>query len=65
VVPKLRAALDVPLAVEGMGLAVDASIGLACYPDNGRSLDELLRIADRDMYDAKQRARRERGRAPD
>ena len=35
-------------------LEVDASIGIARFPHDGRDADELLRCADIAMYDAKE-----------
>ncbi|WP_250285619.1 MULTISPECIES: putative bifunctional diguanylate cyclase/phosphodiesterase [unclassified Frankia] len=42
-----------PVAVEGMMLSVEASIGIACLPEDGDTVDELLRRADVAMYQAK------------
>ena len=36
---------------------LSASIGLAAYPDHGASRDELLRLADRTMYQSKKQGR--------
>jgi diguanylate cyclase (GGDEF)-like protein len=33
------------------------SIGLACFPDDGRTLDALAARADRALYQAKQEGR--------
>ncbi|MFZ5877017.1 MAG: diguanylate cyclase [Nitrospirota bacterium] len=38
---------------ESMGQRLDLSIGVAVYPEHGRSLDELIRLADRALYIAK------------
>ncbi|KAF0223910.1 MAG: hypothetical protein FD176_1620 [Rhodospirillaceae bacterium] len=42
-----------PLIVDGTELSVDLSIGIACYPQDGRSAGELLRHADHAMYQVK------------
>jgi len=42
--------------VEGVKLTVRPSIGIALYPEHGRSPQELLKNADLAMYAAKQRA---------
>lgn len=47
---RLRSALEAPFEHEGCGLRVGASIGVAHYPADGRSLDELARLADHLMY---------------
>jgi diguanylate cyclase (GGDEF)-like protein len=33
------------------------SIGVACFPDDGRTLDALATRADRALYEAKQKGR--------
>jgi diguanylate cyclase (GGDEF)-like protein len=43
-----------PCEVEGLKLSVRASIGIALYPEDGRSAQELLKNADIAMYAAKQ-----------
>jgi diguanylate cyclase (GGDEF)-like protein len=51
-----RRLLDVlrePIAVSGLNVEIDASIGVALAPDHGTELDTLLRCADVAMYDAK------------
>jgi predicted signal transduction protein with EAL and GGDEF domain len=50
---RLLAALDRPLEVESLALHIAASIGIACYPQHGRTIDELLRHADVALYCAK------------
>jgi diguanylate cyclase len=51
---KLHAALEEPFTLEGLALDVEASIGLALYPEHGNDPDELLQRADIAMYVAKQ-----------
>ncbi len=38
---------------ESLGQRLDLSIGVAIYPEHGRSIDELIRLADRALYIAK------------
>ncbi len=38
---------------EGNTLYLDASLGSACFPDEGSSLSELIELADRRMYQCK------------
>ena len=46
-------ALAQPFAIGGAEHLVSASIGIAVYPEDGRSADELVRNADTAMYRAK------------
>lgn len=48
-------AIQQPFQVQQMSLEVDASIGIAFYPEHGRQSHELLRSADVAMYNAKHR----------
>lgn len=41
------------LMVEGHRLSISASMGIALYPDQGESLDDLLRNAENALYQAK------------
>lgn len=45
------------LAIDGQQVAATVSIGIACYPEDGRSLDALAARADRALYLAKQEGR--------
>ncbi|MDP2431728.1 MAG: EAL domain-containing protein [Pseudomonadota bacterium] len=46
-------ALHQSIAIDGHELSVGASIGIALYPDDGDSVDKLLRSADSALYAAK------------
>lgn len=50
---KLLTAIEQPIQYQAQEVAVSASIGLASFPEDGKSLDELLAIADSNMYDKK------------
>jgi diguanylate cyclase (GGDEF)-like protein len=50
---RLRAELQRPFGFGGMGLTVDASIGIAVGPGHSGSAEELLQLADLAMYRAK------------
>jgi diguanylate cyclase (GGDEF)-like protein len=53
----LVSALAIPLKVEGHIIQTGLSIGVALYPDHGRSPDELHAAADQAMYLAKRGSR--------
>ena len=53
VAERLLAALDHPLEVDSVALHICASIGIACFPNHGRSAPELMRHADVALYCAK------------
>jgi len=46
-----------PLPLEGRMIACSVSIGVACFPEDGRSLDALAARADRALYQAKKKGR--------
>jgi diguanylate cyclase (GGDEF)-like protein len=47
---KLNAALNQDLMLEGKQLSLSASIGMAIYPEDGQTIDELMKAADKNMY---------------
>ncbi len=47
------ATLSLPMRIEGAEVFVGASIGLALYPEHGRTFADLLRVADAEMYRVK------------
>jgi diguanylate cyclase (GGDEF)-like protein len=58
VAERIRAAISArPLAVDGHSVAATVSIGVACYPEDGRTLDMLASRADRALYQAKEDGR--------
>jgi diguanylate cyclase (GGDEF)-like protein/PAS domain S-box-containing protein len=50
---KLREALTEPIAVAGLALEVESSIGIALAPDHGLDVETLIRHADVAMYVSK------------
>ena len=50
---KIRQALEQPVMVGDLPLAIEASIGVSIYPDDGTDVDTLLQHADVAMYTAK------------
>ncbi|MGE0874702.1 MAG: putative bifunctional diguanylate cyclase/phosphodiesterase [Burkholderiales bacterium] len=57
VADKLVAAIAQPFRLDGTELVLTVSIGIACFPDNGRDAETLLRNADAAMYAAKDTGR--------
>ncbi len=57
VAAKLRAAVREPLELEGGDARLDASVGVALFPDHGRDADALMRAADGAMYHVKGQGR--------
>jgi diguanylate cyclase (GGDEF)-like protein/PAS domain S-box-containing protein len=51
---KMLAVVAHPVHIEGRTLEVTASIGIACYPEDGNDPEVLLRNADNAMYRAKE-----------
>jgi diguanylate cyclase (GGDEF)-like protein len=49
----IRAKLAAPMSLDEMTLHVDASVGIATYPEHAESAVELLQRADIAMYEAK------------
>lgn len=54
---KILTAFAAPFSVKGRDLFISVSIGIACYPTNGRDITELVQYADAAMYHAKSRGR--------
>jgi diguanylate cyclase (GGDEF)-like protein len=55
VAARLRAALAQPVHLDGMSFEVEASVGIALYPDDAGSVELLMQRADVAMYLAKER----------
>ena len=53
VATRLQDALRRPFALRGVAVELEASIGVALYPEHGTSIGRLLQRADVAMYDAK------------
>jgi len=54
-IKKLKQIIEQALVVDELSLKVSASIGVANYPEQGDTLEGLLRIADEAMYADKQK----------
>ncbi|WP_192805005.1 putative bifunctional diguanylate cyclase/phosphodiesterase [Noviherbaspirillum aerium] len=58
VAQKIQEALVVPFDVDACQMHVSASIGISTYPQDGVTVDALMRAADTAMYHAKSNGRR-------
>lgn len=54
---RLQSVLEKPLTIQGQELHVSMSIGIAVYPEDGETPDELLKHADSAMYNAKEKGK--------
>ncbi|MEJ2711862.1 MAG: EAL domain-containing protein [Acidihalobacter sp.] len=50
---RLNESLSQPIRIQGHDVTTQASTGIALYPDNAENFDELLKMADAAMYEAK------------
>ncbi|MGB5569445.1 MAG: EAL domain-containing protein [Sedimenticolaceae bacterium] len=57
VAQKLLDSLHEPFDIQGHQLYVTASIGISLYPDDGETVDELVRNSDAAMYRAKEKGK--------
>jgi diguanylate cyclase (GGDEF)-like protein len=55
---RVRGAFKEPFALRDIDLCVSASVGGGVWPEHGRTIDELVRHADEEMYAAKASGRR-------
>jgi diguanylate cyclase (GGDEF)-like protein/PAS domain S-box-containing protein len=55
---KLLGIISQPVFVEGRTLSPSASVGIALFPDDAATADELMQAADEALYDAKDAGRR-------
>jgi len=56
-VERVRHAVETPIDYAGLKLQVGVSIGVAIVPDDGDGVQDLIRRADRRMYEDKQKRR--------
>ena len=54
---KILVAIRWPFTIDGHGIQVSTSVGIAIYPDDGEDEDTLLKNADIAMYQAKDQGR--------
>jgi diguanylate cyclase (GGDEF)-like protein len=54
VAERIRKGLDQPFVVSGLTLEVEASIGIALFPDHGDDVETIMRHADVAMYVSKE-----------
>ena len=49
--------LHLPFALAGQEVLISASVGISLFPQDGEGIDELLKLADQAMYEAKNKGR--------
>lgn len=54
---RLLDAMSQPFQIDGMKFSLTYSIGIALYPEDGETLDDLIKNADSAMYHVKERGR--------
>lgn len=54
---KVAEKLAAPFMIDGINFFVSASIGIACYPMDSDSVEDMIKYADTAMYDAKKQGR--------
>ncbi len=57
VVNKILRSLKEPIAINGVAIPVSMSIGVSVYPDSASTAESLLKMADKAMYQAKERGK--------
>ena len=57
VMQKIYGLLDKPLLINGVPTKIQASIGFSIFPDDGRDMNQLISIADNEMYAVKLKKR--------
>ncbi|UTW06914.1 EAL domain-containing response regulator [Pseudomonas benzenivorans] len=59
VAEKLIEQVSVRHSLNGVDFTIGASVGIACFPECGQTVDSLLRAADMAMYEAKRAGRQQ------
>ena len=54
VADRIRRALDEPIALDGLSLQIETSIGIAVFPEHGEDIESLMRHADIALYASKE-----------
>jgi diguanylate cyclase (GGDEF)-like protein len=57
VAKKIQASVSTPISTNGTFITTTASIGVALYPEDAHTDEELMKCADLAMYEAKQSGR--------
>ncbi len=64
-VAAIQAALAKPVAIHGRNIVISGSLGVAIAPDDAKTADQLLQLADKRMYKSKQQTIGQISAAPD
>jgi diguanylate cyclase (GGDEF)-like protein len=54
---RISSAIDAPFTIAGTSVRLSASVGHALYPDDGKAVETIVRVADEAMYRAKRTRR--------
>ena len=52
-VDKIKLQLSKPFVINEVAIEISVSIGIACFPNDGRNADQLIHAADQAMYNVK------------
>lgn len=63
VIDRTREIMKTPLLIEGNEFFIEFSAGYSLYPDEGDNLDDLLKLADKRMYEDKQKRKKTAAKA--
>ncbi len=55
IMEKMSSTLKDPIMIGNKEIWISASMGAALYPDNGKSIEDLMRLADRTLYQVKEK----------
>lgn len=64
VAEKIKKSIRRPATIDSITVQVSVSIGIACYPDDGDTVDVLMSISDTAMYADKKKQKKARPNKP-
>lgn len=54
---RIRKTIAAPITIKSHKILISASIGISLYPQNGKDLNTLIRLADKALYEVKEKGR--------